>query len=149
MSLPPLTMNRFSALPSLTWPSCGQDDRLVVAVELRLALGERAVDVGAGDLAARRDGVVIGPAPGADLGPDAALGVDVLAERHAEDGDIGVQVVQPDADRLARLVDDRADVDVLAQPVAAQELDASISASCSAVCGTSIISSRADAWMRS
>ena len=101
----------------------GEDDRLVEAVQLRLALGKRAVDVRAGDLAARRDRVVVGAAPAADLGPDAALGVDVLAERNAEDDDIGVEVVEADSDRLGALVDDRSQVDVLAQPIATQELD--------------------------
>ena len=117
------TMNRFSALPSLTWPSGGEDDRLVEAVELRLALGERAVHVGAGDLAARRDGVVVGPPPARHLRADAALGVDVLPERDGEDRDVGVEVVEAHADRLGALVDDRPDVHVLAQPVAPQELD--------------------------
>src|SRR5688572_30767986 len=88
-------------------PIGGQDDGLVESVELRLALCERTVHVGAGDLSARRDGVVIGPAPAADLGPDAALGVDVLAERDAEDGDVGVEVVEANPDRLGALIDDR------------------------------------------
>ena len=101
----------------------GQHQRLVVAVHLRLALGEGAVHVRAGDLAARRDGVVIGPAPGADLGPDPRLGVDVLAERHREDGQVRLQVVEPHADRLARLVADRPDVGVLAEAISPKELD--------------------------
>ena len=101
----------------------GQHDGLVVAVALRLALGECTVDVRAGDLAASRDRVVIGPAPRADLGPDPRLGVDVFPERHREDGQVRLQVVQSHADDFARLVEDRADVGILAEAISSKELD--------------------------
>src|SRR5688500_20209146 len=100
----------------------GEDDGLVEAVELGLALGERAVDVGSRDLAACRDGVVIGPAPARDLGSNSALRVDVLAERDPEDRDVRIQVVESNPDGLRARVYVRAVLYVIAHPCAVDEL---------------------------
>ena len=51
------------------------------------------------------------------------VGVDVVPERQRDDVQLVLEVVEPDADRLGRLVERRPDVDVLAEPVPADRLD--------------------------
>ena len=52
-----------------------------------------------------------------------AFGVDVVPERQRDDVQLVLEVVEPDADRLGRLVERRADVGVLAEAVAPDGLD--------------------------
>jgi hypothetical protein len=58
ISVSPRTRKKFSALPSATCPSWVSTSASSKAVEHRFALDEAAVDIGAGDLAARRQGML-------------------------------------------------------------------------------------------
>ncbi|MEJ7698001.1 MAG: hypothetical protein WKF78_15640 [Candidatus Limnocylindrales bacterium] len=100
-----------------------QHDRLVEAVELGFRLLEGHVDVSTDDLAPGRQRVVRVTPPGRGHDPHALLGVDVVPERHGDDVQLVVQVVQSNADRPGRLVEGRTDVGVFAEAVAAHGLD--------------------------
>ncbi len=56
-------------------------------------------------------------------GADAVVRVDVIAEGQGDDHEVVLEVVEPHADDLARLVDGGTHVGVLAEAVAAQQLD--------------------------
>ena len=103
-----------------------QDDRLVEAGLLGLRLGERRVHVRTGDLAAGGDRVVVDAPPARDAAADAAVDLDVRAERNGEDGERGFKVVQPHADELAALVHERPHVAVLAIAAPREELDGDV-----------------------
>ena len=93
----------------------GQHDRLVEAVELGLGLLEGHVHVAADDLAAGRQRLVRVAPPGRGHDPAARFGVDVVAERHGDDVQLVLEVMEPDADRAGRLVERRPDVGVLVE----------------------------------
>jgi hypothetical protein len=68
-------------------------------------------------------GVVVGPPPGADLGAGSPPRCRCTCRTDGEDGEVRVEVVEANADRLARLVADRPDVGVLAEAISPKELD--------------------------
>ncbi len=99
-----------------------EDERLVEAVELRLGLLERHVDVAAHDLAAGGQCLVGVPAPGRGHDPDTLLDVDVVPEGGRDHVQLVLEVVEADPDRPGALVERRADVDVLREGVAPDRL---------------------------
>src|SRR5207244_12480769 len=99
------------------------DVRFVEAGLSGVVLGERRDHVRAGDLAARRYGVVIGTPPARDAASDASVDVDVRAERDGEHREGVIEVVEPDPDERARLIGDGPDVGVLAVAALAEELE--------------------------
>ena len=103
-----------------------QHDRLVEPALHRLRLGEGCLGVRAGDLGPSRQRLVGHPPPRADHAPDAGLDLDIVAERNRVDEERAVQVVQPDADLLARRVEQRPDVDVRLELIAAQKVQGEV-----------------------
>src|SRR5665213_1556962 len=100
----------------------GEHDRIVEAVEPRLALGERDVHVAAGDLRAGRRRVVVDTAPRAHAQLEAVVGVQILAVRERNDRQVVADVVEPHAEELFALVEQRPDVGVAAEAVPAAQL---------------------------
>ncbi len=99
-----------------------EQDRLVVAVEQRLALGEDRVDVVAAGLALGHLGVDVVAREGRDLGADAALHAlvaEILAPRPGRDRDADRVVARIETHRAVADVDERPDV-ALAHLVRAQ-----------------------------
>src|SRR3954454_21190910 len=101
----------------------GEHQRLVEALAAGIVRRERSVDIGPDHLRARRDRVVIDALPGRDRQPQAAVDVEIIAHRHAVRRQVRAQPREGDLDRLFRLVDHRPHVAVLAEPVAAQQLE--------------------------
>ena len=100
-----------------------EDDGFVEAGALRVGLGEGGIDVGARDLAARRNHRVVHAPPGRDRGVQALVVLDVAPVGHRDDRDLRREVVQPDADRLVGVVRQRPDVAVLAVQLGAEQID--------------------------
>ena len=100
-----------------------EHDRLVEAGGLGFGLGQGGVDVDAGDLGADGDRGVFCAAPGGGDDMHAAFGVEVGAPGDQEGEEVLGDAVQADAERVLRLVDHRADVEVLAEAGALHELD--------------------------
>jgi hypothetical protein len=104
-------------------PVAVEQDGLVEPGQLGVALGKGAVDVAARDLPARRNHVVVGPAPGRDRAMRALGLVDVEAEGQGHRGQTGRQAVQPHADDLVAVESQCADVAILAQSLGAQQVE--------------------------
>ena len=99
-----------------------QHDGFVVAIHQRFRLHERGVDVRAGDLAARRDGVVVDAPPGGHADICALFLVDIAAKGCGENCYLVGHAVQLHADAQVGLVCQRANVGILAEPLTAQQL---------------------------
>ena len=99
-----------------------QEDGFVESVVARFVAGQGAVDVGAADLGARRNGVVFDAPPGTYAGVDSVLCMQIFAEGQRDDGK-GVLIVGAHADALGAFVGQRADIDVGAECIAAHQLD--------------------------
>ena len=104
-------------------PLDGHHDRLVEAVFDGLRLRQGRLRVGACDLRPRRQRLVRDAPPAAHHAADARFDLDVLAEWDGVDEEVAVEVVQPDADLFARRVEQRPNIDVGLELIAAQELE--------------------------
>src|SRR4029077_904341 len=102
----------------------GQHDRLVEAVFHGLGLGERGVDVDAGDLGPCGCRIVVNASPARHHAANATLDVDVIPEGADVNGEGILEVMETDADLFRTLESDRSDVNVLSEVVALDEIDA-------------------------
>ena len=126
-----------------------QHDRLVEAGALGVGLRERRVDVGAGDLAARRDHRVVDAAPGGDRRVQALVVLDVLAVGQRDDRDLAASGCGA-ARRSTRRRRTRAAGRSSPRDTArARSSSTSASVSVSGVYGSVMSSSRADSRKRS
>src|SRR3989337_1053213 len=103
-----------------------QNQRLIEASPYRIGLDQRRVHVGAGDLAAGRDGVIVDPAPGRESRMSVLVTFDVTREGHGKHRQLIMQIVEPNSDDLIRLVDERPEVAILTQTFLLKELDGDV-----------------------
>ena len=103
-----------------------EHDCLVEAVLHGLGLGQSRIDVDAGDLGTGGGGVVVDPAPARDHAADAALDVDVVAERRDVDRERISQIMKSDADLFGTLEGQRPEIYILSEVVFPDELDAGL-----------------------
>ena len=114
-------MNRLQVAPSATWPFSFSRMASSNPAAPRFVAGQRAVGIGAADLAARRNGIVFDAPPRAHAGMQPVLAVQIFAEGKRHNGEC-ILVVDGHADALRALVGQRPNIEIGAEPVAPHQL---------------------------
>ncbi len=118
---PPRTTKTFSAEPSQTCPLSLRTRASSKPGELCVGLGEGGVDVGPGDLPARREDVVAHPLPGRDAHVGVLVVLHVAPEGEGHERDLRGQVVEAHADGLVAIEGQGLDVEVGPRVLGPQE----------------------------